>query len=84
MYDISCEEETSQKIYEAVISMYTNMRAKYLIKSEKAREAKVGNQTFTTLQEIEVCRRVAKARADILKKCNESAPRFLLKTYTEL
>ena len=68
MYDISCEEETSQKIYEAVISMYTNMRAKYLIKSEKAREAKVGNQTFTTLQEIEVCRRVAKARADILKK----------------
>ena len=66
----SCSEEVKRKMYKQVVHMYTNMRAKYMIMSEKGRETRSGNQTFTTLQEIEVARRVALAKAKLTAELN--------------
>jgi len=69
---ISCAEDVKRKMFEQVVCMYTRMRAKYMLMSEKGRVAKSGNQTFTTLQEIEVSRRIAVAKAKLTSELNHA------------
>ena len=44
-----CAEPVKRKMFGQVVCMYTKMRAKYMIMSEKGRESKSGNTKFTTL-----------------------------------
>ena len=65
---VVCTDEVKRKMYSQVVCMYTKMRGKYMVKTEKGRESKSGNQTFTTVQNIEIAKRVAQEKAKLTKK----------------
>mmetsp|Transcript_20766 Transcript_20766/g.46355 ORF Transcript_20766/g.46355 Transcript_20766/m.46355 type:complete len:238 (-) Transcript_20766:596-1309(-) len=73
MDGIDCNEYVPKQIFATVVNKYTRMRGKYLVKSEKARQKKVGNQIFTTRQMVEVKHLTAKARAQASRATTSDA-----------